>query len=323
MADRKLLYKIPAAFAGHKVLEFLTSKGYSRGLQTILKKDPECVLVNGEESFLNRILNEGDELFIWIKELTSSEKIPPVDLPVNIVYEDEDIVVVDKPAKMPIHPSMKNYENTLGNALAYRYRSQGDQFVYRCINRLDRDTTGLTVIAKHMLSACALYDQMVGREIKRTYLAIVEGIFAEGCVCEGLDSRVAAGVRFADGLGVIDLPLGRKPDSAIERMVDLEAGERAVTHFEVLAAGGGMSFLKLNLETGRTHQIRVHMTAIGHPLIGDFLYNPDNRQMTRQALHAGELILRHPVTGEQMTFKAPLPEDMSEIVSSIDPGVCR
>ena len=295
MADRELNYDIPTEYEGKKILEYLTSKGYSRQLQTILKKDEDGVYLNGEPAFLNRKLTEGDKLRIRIKELHSSEKIPPVELPFNVVYEDEDIVVIDKPAKMPIHPSMNNYENTLGNAAAYYYRSQGEQFVYRCINRLDRDTTGLTIIAKHMLSACVLYDQMVGGDIRRTYFAIVQGT---------LDEKE----------GTVNLPLGRKPDSAIERMVDMENGEEAVTHYKVLAESGELSLLELHLDTGRTHQIRVHMTYIGHPLIGDFLYNPESRLMDRQALHAGRLEFIHPVTGERLSFEAQMPEDMATIL---------
>ena len=298
MADRKFLYKIEANQAGMKVLELLNEKGYSRQLQTNLKKDAECVRVNGQESYLNRILNEGDELSVWIKETVSSEKIPPVDLPVNIIYEDEDIVVVDKPAKMPIHPSLNNYENTLGNAMAYRYLSQGDKFVFRCINRLDRDTTGLTIIAKHMLSACVLYDQMVEGKIHRTYYAIVEG-------------------SFSDKGGIIDLPIARKEGSTIERIVDPDNGEKALTHYEVIGEGNGLSYIRLWLETGRTHQIRVHMKAIGHPLVGDFLYNPLNNQMDRQALHAGELEFIHPVTGSNLKFSVPLHEDMEKVVAQI------
>lgn len=297
MSDRKLIYKIPAEYAGHKVLEYLNDKGYSRQLQTILKRDSRCVKVNGEPVFLNRILKENDELYIWIIEAESSEKIPPVELPVNVVYEDEDIAVVDKPSGMPIHPSLNNYDNTLGNAMAYYYSNRGEQFVYRCINRLDRDTTGLTIIAKNMLSACVLYKQMVTHQIKRTYYAIVEGTFD----CQS---------------GMIDKPIGRKNGSTIERIIDYKYGEKAVTHYEVIDSGRNVSFLKLWLETGRTHQIRVHMTSIGHPLIGDFLYNPENSEMGRQALHAGDISFYHPVTGDKISFSAPVPEDMQQTLTA-------
>lgn len=298
MSDRILEYVITTESEGMKISEFLTGRGYSTSLKTQLKKNIDCVVLNGEPGFINRRLTAGDVLKITIIETESSEKIPPVDIPIDIVYEDEDIVVVNKPYGMPIHPSMKNYENTLGNAMAYRYRIEGEHYVYRCINRLDKDTTGLTIIAKNMLAACVLYDEMVAREIKRTYYAIVEGTFEEKS-------------------GTVDMPLGRKEGSTIERVVDYENGDRAVTHYRVIKSGNNMSLLSLSLDTGRTHQIRVHMLAIGHPLIGDFLYNPDNKNMDRQALHAGDIEFIHPTTGEKMNFSVPFYEDMRTIADAM------
>ena len=247
---------------------------------------------------MNTRLIEGDEITVNIRETEVSEKIPPVELPIDIIYEDEDIMVVNKPADMPIHPSMKNYYNTLGNAIAWYFEQQGKPFVYRCVNRLDRDTTGLTIIAKHMVSCSILYDQVKDRSIDREYTAIVVG--------EDLPDQ-----------GRIDLPLGRAAESVVERTVDFEHGDRAVTNYQVVARGGGLSLVKLHLETGRTHQIRVHMKAIGHPLIGDWLYNPEDTHMTRQALHAGKLSFNHPMTGEPMTFSVPLPQDMQIAYNSM------
>lgn len=290
-----MTYDIPDSFIGHKISEFLHSKGYSNQNLIVLKRMPESILVNGVWVHLNQLLQQGDVLTVHITETEVSQKIPPVELPFPIIYEDEDLVVVNKPANMPIHPSMKNYENTLGNAAAYYYEKQGKPFVYRCINRLDKDTTGLTIIAKHLVSCGILYEAMEKREIRREYLAIVEG--------EDLPDN-----------GAIDLPLGRKPDSAIERMVDPVHGDRAVTHYRVLARGGGLAFLSLWLETGRTHQIRVHMKAIGHPLIGDFLYYPEDTRMDRQALHAAKLAFRHPITGEELVLEVPIPEDMMQVL---------
>lgn len=284
---------------GHKISEFLFCQGFSRQNLTELKKMDHSVMIGDRWEYMNYRLKEGDVLVVHIKEEEVSQKIPPVKLPFPVVYEDEDITVVDKPPHMPIHPSMKNYENTLGNAAAYYYKEQGKAFVYRCINRLDKDTTGLTILAKHMLSCSVLYDAMTKREIHRTYLAIVEN------------------AQIPDE-GVVDMPLGRKEDSAIERMVDFEKGERAVTHYKVLdrnwtyLEGKGIALLELKLETGRTHQIRVHMKEIGHPLIGDFLYNPENTLMERQALHSWKLSFVHPVTGEGLDFQAELPADMAK-----------
>lgn len=298
--ERIIHYRIPNSYEGHKISEFLRNQGISTKSIIRLKSDVENVLLNDEPGFINRILKKDDRLTLCVKELESSKKIPPVDLPLSIIYEDEDILIVNKPANMPIHPSMNNYENTLGNAVAYYYMKKGEPFLYRCINRLDRDTTGLTILAKHYLSCGILYDEMESREIKRTYYAIVE-------------SRTGFDAPYAHRLlqtGTIDLPLGRKPDSAIERMVDIKNGDKAITHYRVLATNDGLSLLELQLDTGRTHQIRVHMQAIGHPLIGDFLYNPKDTHMKRQALHAGKLSFRHPITKEMLSFTAPVPQDM-------------
>lgn len=298
--ERIIHYRIPNSYEGHKISEFLRNQGISTKSIIRLKSDVENVLLNDEPGFINRILKKDDRLTLCVKELESSKKIPPVDLPLSIIYEDEDILIVNKPANMPIHPSMNNYENTLGNAVAYYYMKKGEPFLYRCINRLDRDTTGLTILAKHYLSCGILYDEMESREIKRTYYAIVE-------------NRTVFDAPYAHRLlqtGTIDLPLGRKPDSAIERMVDIKNGDKAITHYRVLATNDGLSLLELQLDTGRTHQIRVHMQAIGHPLIGDFLYNSKDTHMKRQALHAGKLSFRHPITKEILSFTAPVPQDM-------------
>jgi len=298
--ERIIHYRIPNSYEGHKISEFLRNQGISTKSIIRLKSDVENVLLNDEPGFINRILKKDDRLTLCVKELESSKKIPPVDLPLSIIYEDEDILIVNKPANMPIHPSMNNYENTLGNAVAYYYMKKGEPFLYRCINRLDRDTTGLTILAKHYLSCGILYDEMESREIKRTYYAIVE-------------NRTVFDAPYAHRLlqtGTIDLPLGRRPDSAIERMVDIKNGDKAITHYRVLATNDGLSLLELQLDTGRTHQIRVHMQAIGHPLIGDFLYNPKDTHMKRQALHAGKLSFRHPITKEILSFTAPVPQDM-------------
>ena len=298
--ERIIHYRIPNSYEGHKISEFLRNQGISAKSIIRLKSDVKNVLLNDEPGFINRILKKDDRLTLCVKELESSKKIPPVDLPLSIIYEDEDILIVNKPANMPIHPSMNNYENTLGNAVAYYYMKKGEPFLYRCINRLDRDTTGLTILAKHYLSCGILYDEMESREIKRTYYAIVE-------------NRTVFDAPYAHRLlqtGTIDLPLGRKPDSAIERMVDIKNGDKAITHYRVLATNDGLSLLELQLDTGRTHQIRVHMQAIGHPLIGDFLYNSKDTHMKRQALHAGKLSFRHPITKETLSFTAPVPQDM-------------
>lgn len=285
--NRVLIYEIAAEHTGMKIGDFLRKTGYSRHVIIHLKKTENGILLNGEWAYVGQSLKEGDHLEIHIIEEESSEQIVPSELPLDIVYEDEDLLIINKPADMPIHPSINNYDNTLANALMWYYQQKGETFVYRCINRLDRDTTGLLIVAKNMLSGGILSDMSKKREIHREYLAIAEGEVPQE--------------------GVIDAPIARKEESVIERCVDFERGERAVTHYWRLDYRNGYSLVRLKLETGRTHQIRVHMKYLGHPLTGDYLYNPDYRILDHQALHSWKLVFRHPVTGAQMQFKADPP----------------
>lgn len=299
--DRMLDYTVQINEDGLRVEQFLRRRGYSRQNLVELKKMPLSILVNGSPRRLNEILTDMDTLTVHIQEHVSSLQIPPVHLPLDIIYEDEDIIVINKPAGMPVHPSINNYTNTLANGLAWYYREQGKPFIFRCTNRLDRDTSGLTIIAKHMLSSNILSRMTVRHEIRREYLAIVRG-----------------SVQPAEG--TISAPLSRKPGSVIERIVDFDHGERAVTHYHVVEEKNGHSLVSLLLETGRTHQIRIHMKYLGFPLIGDYLYNPDMEYMQRQALHSCCLALSHPITGEKLEFHAPLPEDMQRVFPQFRSG---
>ena len=184
---------------------------------------------------------------------------------------------------------MNHHNDTLANAVAAYALKKGETYPYRCINRLDRDTTGLLILAKHMLSAAILYEQMRERKIQRTYLALVKGKIASS--------------------GILDLPIGRKPGSTIERIIDYEHGERAVTHYTPIRTGDNWTLLKCILETGRTHQIRVHMASIHHPLLGDTVYGSEKNpwHLEGQTLHAKVLGLLHPSTGAYIEVNAPLP----------------
>lgn len=293
--ERILRYEITQKAEEKKIKDFLAERGYSSEVIKKLKKMDESVLVNGKWEYMDRQLCLGDELVIHIKEEASSEKILPVQQSFEIIYEDEDIMVINKPADMPIHPSLNNYENSLANGLAYYFAQKNIPFVFRCVNRLDRDTTGLTIVAKHMLSAGILSQQVVNREMHREYRAIVRGTLPQK-------------------EGVIDAPIGRKEASIIERVVDFENGERAVTHYRVVEEKNGHSLISLWLETGRTHQIRVHMKHLGYPLIGDYIYNQDFEYMSRQALHSYKLVFTHPVTCEKMEFVCEIPQDFRDVL---------
>ena len=295
--ERKLSYHITAKEQNLAISEFLKWQGFSSQNLIELKKMNNSVLVNGVWEHLTYRLKPDDELIIHIQEYSSNDKIHPISLPFPILYEDEDIVVINKPADMPIHPSQNNFENTLANAAAYYYEvQQNTPFIFRCINRLDRDTTGLTILAKNMYAASVLSAQMQNRDIKRIYLALVTG-------------------HLPQKYGTIRLPIGRKEGSTIERQIDIEHGDSAITHYYRLASYSDYSLVALQLETGRTHQIRVHMSAIGNPLLGDTLYNKRLKEKTimpRQALHAYRISFTHPVTKKKMKFTAPLPQDMKK-----------
>ena len=179
--------------------------------------------------------------------------------------------------------------------MLWYYTAQQIPYTFRCITRLDRDTTGVTLLAKHMLSASVLSKAMQQKQIQKEYLALCDGVTPEE--------------------GTIDAPICRTADSVIERCVDFENGDSAVTRFVQEWTNGQISLVRLKPETGRTHQIRVHMKHIGHPLLGDFLYHPGNYSMNRQALHCASLTFTHPITGEKLTINAKLPDDMQQLLS--------
>lgn len=291
--NRIFTYIIPVEFEGKTILSFLKHKQYSSPIITHLKRTELGILLNDQWGRVRDILHTDDILKITLAETTTSDNIVPSPLPLSIVYEDEDLMVVNKAPNTPIHPSQGNYDNTLANAVAYLYQKRNEPFVYRCMNRLDRDTSGLLILAKNMYSASLLSSMIKNREIHREYLAIATGFVPEQ--------------------GIIDQPIGRVDGSTIEREVNPVTGDPARTHFKRIAYKNGYSLVSLKLETGRTHQIRVHMKFIGHPLPGDFLYNPDYSIIDRQALHSYRLSFSHPITKEPLIFTAPLPTDMQNI----------
>lgn len=295
---RRIQYKIEEQHNGKCISMFLKEKEYSRAVIIELKKTKTGIQKNGTWAGVNEILNTGDILEIRLTEQGSSENIVPKEFQLDILYEDEDILVVNKPYDTPIHPSVNNYNNTLANGVVHYYQQQNKPYIFRCINRLDRDTTGVTILAKNLISASILSKRMKERGLSRTYVAFVEGITKEE--------------------GTIDLPIGREEGTIIKRRIDEKEGKHAVTHYckleELQIEGKAVSVVALQLETGRTHQIRVHMASIGHPLLGDFLYNESNHMLTRQALHAASCAFYHPITGEYKRITAPLPKDMAMLM---------
>ncbi|MBQ8623195.1 MAG: RluA family pseudouridine synthase [Oscillospiraceae bacterium] len=263
---------------GRQLGEFLSDCGLSHRLITSLKRTVNGMTVNGERAKTIAVLHEGDKVCINLPE-DKTEIEPNGELCAPIVFEDEHIVVFDKPASMPCHPSIKHRLDTLANYFSFLYPDK----TFRCINRLDRDTSGLCICAKDSFAATAL-----SKCVEKTYFAAVCGVVLSG--------------------GTIDAPIAREQESIIIRCVR-EDGQRAVTHYKPIRHSNRHTLLEINLETGRTHQIRVHMAHIGHPLAGDGLYGGD-ASLERQGLHCGRLEFVHPITKEKVELFAPLPKDI-------------
>lgn len=297
--ERKLEYTISNEFDNKTIEQFLKAQEFPHQAIVLLKKTEQGILLNGVWAYVTQKLSCGDCLQLSLIEDETVSSIEPLFIPINIVYEDEDLLVIDKPANMPVHPSMNHHEGTLANGLMHYFKEKNEIFTFRAINRLDRDTSGLTLVAKHLLSGGILSRQISTKLVRRSYHAICNGKIPES--------------------GTIDAPIARVAESTIERCVDHENGERAVTHFQRIAydAHKDVSLVELHLETGRTHQIRVHLKHIGHPIIGDFLYNPDYRFCQRQALHSATLTFIHPITKKEMHFASSLPEDLKCIFPHI------
>ena len=236
----------------------------------------------------------GQVLSVRLSDPQRNSGIVPAPGPLDIVYEDEDLIVLNKVAGVSVHPGPGHFDDTLGNFLVYYYESSGQEADFHPVHRLDRGTSGLLVAAKHPHAQEVLKKQLHTEHFRRVYLAVCEGILE-------------------DWTGVIDAPLGPKPGSLMEQMVRPD-GKPARTRYGVLRRWGDRSLVELELETGRTHQIRVHMAHAGHPLTGDFLYGTEDRDLIpRPALHSGYLSFLHPLTGEEMRFSVPLPQDMARL----------
>lgn len=266
--------------------EFLVKECHvSKRLLTKLKQTENGITVNGvHRRVIDRIF-AGDTVELCLSDSGALESNPELCVP--RAFENEDFVVYDKPVNMPVHPSVKHQGDTLGNCFAADYPG----LKFRPVNRLDRDTSGLCLVAKN-----AYYAALLQGAAEKIYYAVVCGHIT--------------------GEGTIDLPIARERDSIIKRVVR-EDGQRAVTHYKAIGGNGKYTLLEIHLETGRTHQIRVHLSHIGCPLAGDDLYGGDISCTDSQALHCGELIINLPVTGEKIKIKSDIREDMKKIIGGI------
>ena len=272
-----------------------------------LKYRNDGILVNGTHCTVRYVLRRGDVLSVMLEDRSSSEAVDPVDLPLDILYEDADIVIPAKPAEMPTHPSHDHYRDTVANALAFRYASLDIPFVFRPINRLDRNTSGLLLVARNKHSAGILSKQLQAGGIRKSYLAVLDG-----CL-EG------------DG-GVIDACLHRTRDSIIVREVcspDAPDADEARTEYTVLCRGDSHTLVLAHPITGRTHQLRVHFASLGHPITGDDLYGVPSPLINRHALHAASLTLTHPTSGKELCVSAPVPADFSHLLEACFQTSCK
>ena len=252
-------------------------------------------MLNGKRVFVTEKLKSGDVLELLTEsEESFSEYIFPTEGKLDIIFEDDDFLAVNKPPYLPVHPSKGHPYDSLANIVVYYYKQKNQNFTFRCVNRLDKDTSGVTLIAKNAYAHELMRRLNVENLVDKTYFAVIHGNPSPLC-------------------GTIDLPIYRPEEATIKRVVD-SRGKRAVTVYETVNAGEKLSLVKIKLLTGRTHQIRVHFSHLGHPLAGDFLYGNENDGiLQRQALHCGEISFIHPVTGEELKLTADLPEDMKKI----------
>lgn len=280
---------------GRRVDALLRSHGLSASAIRRAKHRPHGLLVDGEDIYTSYLLHSGQTVAILADDKAPSD-IAPNSAPVDILYEDFDLLVVNKPAGLAVHPCAGSWDDSLGARLVHYYHEIGLEADFHPVHRLDKGTSGLMVVAKHPAAQHILTQQLHSGAFLRSYLAI----------CEGIPSP---------SVGIIDLPLGRSDDSFIRQEVRPD-GKPARTHYQFLSASGSYSLLSLVLDTGRTHQIRVHLAHIGHPLVGDFLYGTEQPELiARPALHSAHLELTHPFSKERLSFDAPLPEDMLQLLS--------
>ena len=257
---------------------------------------PQGILLDGAPVFTTARVQLGQTLSVVVGDQEGSDTIEPVPGPLDIRYEDEDLLIVDKAGGVPVHPSQGHHGDTLANFILHHYQTQGLTAGFHPVNRLDRGTSGLMAVAKHAYAHQRLQTQLQTGELRRRYLAI----------CQGTPPQEE---------GWVDQPIRRLPGSVLMRQVHPQ-GAPARTHYRLLRRGGGRSLVELALDTGRTHQIRVHMAFLGCPLAGDFLYGEELPELPeRFALHSAALRLLQPVNGEEITLTSPLPPALEALLN--------
>lgn len=293
---RRLILTVASAWDGEKIDTLLRRElGLSGTVIKRIKWLEDGILLDGVRAITGQRAAAGQVLSVRVDDPERPEAVAPTPGPVDVVYEDQDLLVVNKAPGVPVHPGPGNGRETLCNYVAYYYQQKGEPAGVHPVHRLDRGTSGLMVIAKHPLAQERLKEQLHTAAFRRIYLA----------VCDGVP---------VPEQGRVEVPIGRVPGSLIQRQVD-PAGQPAATCYRVVEQTGNRTLVELILETGRTHQIRVHMAWLGCPLTGDFLYGREDKGLiARPALHSSELFLTHPITGAALHWTAPLPDDMAALL---------
>ncbi|PGT80686.1 RluA family pseudouridine synthase [Bacillus sp. AFS040349] len=293
----QLEWKITSKDDGKLVLDFVKEKKISKRALTDIKFHGGEILVNDRHVTVRYQLKKDDFLTVIFPKEEKGSGLVADQVPFSIAYEDSHCLVINKPPFVPSIPSRDHVRGTLANGLIHYYEEHHIPSTIHIVNRLDKDTSGLMLIAKHRFAHSLFSDMQRSKSIHRSYEAFVHGVMEEQ-------------------KGTISSPIGRKKDSIIEREV-CDDGQSAVTHFQVLRSYKDRTHVKLVLETGRTHQIRVHLSSIGHPLCGDTLYGGNQLDINRQALHSSELSFWHPLLEKDLCFQAKLPEDMEKLAKRI------
>ena len=293
--------KINSNTDGLTVLQILKGElGLSRAFIKHLKFKDGGITLNGEHVTVRREVKAGDTLCLAVEDTVTPEKLTPSALELPVVYEDDDVAVPSKPADMPTHQSFGHYGDTVANALTYRYHAQGLPFVFRPVNRLDRNTSGLLLIARNRISAAYLSDAMKRGEITKQYIAVLRGILGED-------------------EGIIDTYMRRTAESVIVREVCDEngGGDRAITKFKVICRSNTHTMVLATPVTGRTHQLRVHFAHMGCPIEGDDMYSDGSTLISRHALHSYLLTFPRPADGARITVTSPMPDDMRVLCQGV------
>lgn len=291
----KLTYLVTSSDNFANVKEILKTKFQISDRLLVKLKNQKKILLNSNIAFVNSKVKISDKIEVDLDFEEDNSNIPSTEMDLDIIYEDESYLIVNKPAGIPVHPSMDHYKDSLSNGIKYYFDSIAIHKKIRPVNRLDKNTSGIVIFAKNEYIQECLVRQMKEDTFVKEYIAICDGIFEQK-------------------QGTINAPIARKENSIIERCIN-KNGANSITHYKVLKEfrnnDNSYSIVKCKLETGRTHQIRVHMQYIGHPLLGDTLYARPSTLINRQALHSYKTSFVHPISNKAVTYIAPLPEDMN------------